>query len=95
MYNEIGALEPTDSMLPRYASVYIHDIEHAVTNRKHFYRSLRENLSSHLARMLEQSNKLVKSFLSLRDLIRNNGIPDDVKLVIHAHEKKCPTCSKV
>ena len=40
--------------------------------------------------MLEQNNNLVKLFLSLRDLMQKNGIPDDVKLVIHAHEKATP-----
>ena len=40
--------------------------------------------------MLEQNNTLVKSFLSLRDLMQKNGIPDDVKLVIHTHEEAKP-----
>ena len=65
MYHEIGALQTTKGMLPRYASVYIHDTEYATKHRKHFYRSLREGLLSRLALMLEDKNSLVKSFLSL------------------------------
>ena len=40
--------------------------------------------------MLEEKKRLVKSFLLLRNLIENNGIPDDVNLVIHAHGKTMP-----
>ena len=40
--------------------------------------------------MLEEKNNYVKSFLSLRNLIQIIGIPDDVKLVIHEHEKSMP-----
>ena len=32
----------------------------------------------------------MKSFLSSRNLIQINGIPDDLKLVIHAHKKTLP-----
>ncbi len=90
MYHEIGALQPANGMYPRYASVYIHDTDHATSNRKHFYNGLREDLLSRLPLMLEQNNNLVKSFISLRDLIKNNEIPDDVKLVIHAHNRTMP-----
>ena len=40
--------------------------------------------------MLEGKNRLVKSFLSLRNSIEYNGIPDDGKVVFHAHEKTMP-----
>ena len=90
MYHEIGALLPATGMVPRYASVYIHDTERAASNRKHFFSMLREDLLSRLALMLERKNSLVKSFRSLRDLIQNNGIPEDAQLVIHAHEKTMP-----
>ena len=33
MYHEIGALENATGMLPRFASVYIHDTENATSNR--------------------------------------------------------------
>ena len=40
--------------------------------------------------MFEEKNRVAKSFLSLRNLIENNGIPDDGKLVFHVHEKTMP-----
>ena len=32
----------------------------------------------------------MKSFISLGNLIQSNGVSDDMKLVIHAHEKTIP-----
>ena len=86
-HNEIGALEPRNVMVPRYTSVYMHNTEHATSNRKDFYSGLREDLLSELALMLEEKNNHMKSFISLGNLTQSNGIPDDMKLVIHAHEK--------
>ena len=40
--------------------------------------------------MLHESNKPMQTFLSLRDLLHSNRIPQDVKLVIHVHERKNP-----
>ena len=37
MYHEIQALQPATRMLPRFASLYIHDTEHATSSRDHFY----------------------------------------------------------
>ena len=49
-----------------------------------------KDLLFQFALMLDEENNLVNSFVSLRNLIEINGIPDDVKLVIHAHEKPMP-----
>ena len=86
MYHAIGALRQPTRVIPRFASVYIHDTDHAASNRKHFYGELREDILRWLSDMLHQNNKLVKSFASLRDLIQSKKITDDVKLVMHAHE---------
>ena len=85
MYHEIGALIPPIGMKPRFSAVYIFNTEHASHNRKHFYSILRERLLSRLANVLHGNNKLVQTFLSLRDLVNKNRIPEDVPLVIHAH----------
>ena len=66
------------------------DTEHANSNSKHFYSGLRESLLSQLAVMLEENNSLVNSFMSLRNLIQSNEVPDDEKLVIRAHERAIP-----
>ena len=62
MYHEIGALEPATGILPRLASLYIHDTEQATSNRKQFYSILSESLLIRLALMLEENNNLVKPF---------------------------------
>ena len=90
MYHEIGALEPATGMLPRFASVYIHDTEHATSNRKHFYSSLSESLLNPASSYAGRKQQFGEVFVSLRNIIQRSVLPDDVKLVIHAHEKAIP-----
>ncbi len=40
--------------------------------------------------MLHENNKLVQKFVSLRDLMNSNQIPENVELVIHARERTKP-----
>ena len=40
--------------------------------------------------MVEENNNLVKSFISLQNIIQVNGFPDDEKLMVHAQEKTVP-----
>ena len=77
-------------MLPRFALLYIYGTEQATSNRKHFYSSLRQSLLNRLALTLEEKNNLAKLSISLRNIIQCNGLPDDLKLVIYAHEKTIP-----
>ena len=86
----MGALIPPTGKKPRFAAVYIHDTDNTAEHRKHFYRILREDLLSRLASKLHEKNSLVHTFISLRDLMNANRIPEDVPLVIHAHEKTKP-----
>ena len=87
MYHERGALIPPTGKKPRFAAVYIQDTEQAAQNRKHSYGVLREELLYSLGNFLQESNRLVLTFVSIRDLIQTNPIPEEVKLVIHAHER--------
>jgi len=87
MYHEMGTLSPPSGLKPRFASVYIHDTEHATRNRKHFYGQLRESILSRIAVVLRETNELVKSFMSLCGLIMERKIPESVQLVVHAHSK--------
>ena len=89
MCHEIEALQPLSRMLPQFAKVYTHNTEHATSKRKHFYTGLLGSLLSQLALMLEENNNLVKPFISLRNVIQSNRVPNNVKLVIDAHEKQC------
>ena len=96
MYHEIRALQPASGIIPRYAYVYINDTEYATLNRKHFYCRLCESMHSQLAVMLEENKNLVNYFISLRNLIQSNGVPENTKLVIHAYEENnSRACSKV
>ncbi len=87
MYDEIDALNPPAVLKHGFASVCIHGTEHAAMNRKHFYGQLREPLLQKIAAMLEKSNELMKSFVSLRDLMMKGMIPESVQLLIHARSK--------
>ena len=69
---------------PDFAAVYIHATEHAGLNRKYFYDL------AQLGNMLHEHNKLVQTFVSLRDPMNTDQIPEDVKLVIYAHERTKP-----
>ncbi len=69
IYHAIGALRLPSGGTPRFESVYIHGTDEAASNRKCFYGKIVEDLLRRLSTMLEQSNNLVKSFISLRQLI--------------------------
>ena len=84
----MGTLIPPIGKKPRLGALYIYDTEHTSHNKKHFYDILCENLHSLLASMLHGNNKLVRTFLSLLNLVNTNRIMEDVLLVIYAHESK-------
>ncbi len=86
MYHEMEALLPPTGMKPRFAAVYIHDTEQAALLRKYFYSVPHEKLVGKLASMLNENYNLVRTFISLRDLIQRDCIPEEVQIVIHAHE---------
>ncbi len=90
MYYGTGALNPPAVLKHGFASVCIHDTEHAAMNRKHFYGQLREPLLQKISAMLEKSNEPMKSFVSLRDLMMKGMISESVQLLIHAHSKINP-----
>ena len=54
------------------------------------HRTLDEVSILKLAQMLEERNNLVKYFVSLRDLIVSKRIPEELVLVLHAHERTRP-----
>ena len=55
-----------------------------------FYGLLREDLLARIANKLHETNNLVRTFVTLEDLMDSNKIPEDLKLVIHAHERTNP-----
>ncbi len=90
MYHEIGALIPPTGKKPRFPAFCSHDTEQAAMHRKHFYGLLREELLARLDNTLNETNNLVRTFVTLKDLMDSNKIAEDVKLVIHAHERTNP-----
>ena len=90
MYHQIGAMSSLPGQAPQFASLYFHDTDYATMNRKDVHRTLDEELLRELAQMLEERNNLVKSFVALRDLIASKRIPEELELVLHAHERIRP-----
>ena len=80
-------MNPLSGKDPQFASLYFHDTEFATLNRKQMHRSLDDTLLKGIAQMLETYNCLVKSFVSLRDLIASGKVPPNVDLILHAHER--------
>ena len=83
-------MNPLPGQAPQFASLYFHDTEYATVTRKDGHLSLDEGLLRELAQMLEERNNLVKSFVTLRDLIASKRIPEELELVLHAHERVRP-----
>ncbi|KAL3625913.1 hypothetical protein CASFOL_030442 [Castilleja foliolosa] len=107
-YHLIGCLLPEDGAAPKFAQMYIYDTDNEVTNRKNFVRGLSDdnNLSDEiidgLRQMLDDNNKLVKTFRMAKDRILESG---DANVRIRLLGKKrngteertrdLPTCSEV
>lgn len=77
MYHRMGGLIPPDGLSPRYASLYIYDIENSATNRSRFFANIDENVMVKLEKMLLEKNK-------------SKEIPEDLDLIIHT-QKQNPT----
>ena len=89
LYHEIVALISPVDKKPRYAALYIHDTDHTA-KRKCFFDEIHTDLLERLAGMLHERNKLLQTFISLRDLMKANQIPEEAQIMIHAHEKTKP-----
>ena len=74
--------------MPRFASVYIHDTDHAPLNRKKFKGKLSGRPFMSFFGHAASEQQVDKSFTSLRDLIESKKVPDDVNLVIFAHDRR-------
>ena len=65
MYHEIGALIPPTGKKPRFPAFCSYETEQAAMHRKHFYGLLREELLAGLANTLNETNNLVRTFVTL------------------------------
>ncbi len=82
----MGALIPPADKKPRYAAVSIHNTDHRAL-RKSLFDQIREDSLEHLWGTLQESDKLIHTFISLRDLMKANQITEEAQLMIHVHEK--------
>ena len=90
MYHQIGAMSPFPRQKPQFASLYFHDMEYATQTRKAGNALMDENILKGPAEMFQICNKIVRSFLTLRDPINSGHIPHEMELVLHAHERTKP-----
>ncbi|KAL3629891.1 hypothetical protein CASFOL_026203 [Castilleja foliolosa] len=107
-YHLIGGLIPEDGSTPKFAQMYIYDTENEVSNRKNSMRgssndnNLCEDIIDGLKQMLDDNNKLVKSFRMAKDKIKESG-DANVRLRLIGKRKlskeekthDLPTCSEV
>ncbi|KAL3633895.1 hypothetical protein CASFOL_022657 [Castilleja foliolosa] len=107
-YHLIGGLIPEDGSTPKFAQMYIYDTENEVSNRKNSVRgssndnNLCEDIIDGLKQMLDDNNKLVKSFRMAKDKIKESG-DANVRLRLIGKRKlskeekthDLPTCSEV
>ncbi|KAL3626707.1 hypothetical protein CASFOL_029450 [Castilleja foliolosa] len=105
-YHLIGSLLPENSASPKFAQMYIFDTENEVSNRKNSVRGASNNLSEEiidgLKIMLDENNKLVKTFRMAKDRILENGDANvRVRLIGKRTNNRVdqvngmPTCSEV
>ena len=81
IHHLMGSLLPTDDERPRFAQLYIYDTENEVENKMSSFifdetsKDLSQSIVQLLIEMLNQTNKLVKSFRMVKDRFKLPEIP--------------------
>ncbi|XP_057423555.1 uncharacterized protein LOC130717366 [Lotus japonicus] len=92
-YHRIGSLIPKEGDTPKFAQLYIYDTKNEVVNRiSHFGENagtskIDQTLVIDLIKMVDESNKLAKSFRRVRDLIEEGG-GEDVSLRLFRNRRQ-------
>ncbi|KAL3626703.1 hypothetical protein CASFOL_029446 [Castilleja foliolosa] len=107
-YHLIGSLLPENGATPKFAQMYIYDTENEVSNRKNSVRGMSNNnnlcddIIDESKKMLDDSNKLVKTFRMAKDKIKESGESNvKVRLIGKRTNNKdertrdLPTCNEV
>ncbi|KAL3651503.1 hypothetical protein CASFOL_004505 [Castilleja foliolosa] len=107
-YHLIGSLLPEDGTTPKFAQMYIYDTENEISHRKNSVRgssgvnNLCEDVIVGLKDMLDNNNKLVKTFRMAKDTIQKSCDANvRVRLIGNRQKNKddrtrnLPTCSEV
>ena len=77
----MGSLLPVNNDSPKFAQLYVYDIENEIHNRMSSYifddasKNLTESIIRILIKMLDQTNKLVKLFRTVKTRFRYFEIP--------------------
>ncbi|KAL3637900.1 hypothetical protein CASFOL_018348 [Castilleja foliolosa] len=107
-YHLIGSFLPEDGTTPKFAQMYIYDTENEISHRKNSVRgssgvnNLCEDVIVGLKDMLDDNNKLVKTFRMAKDKIQKSCDANvRVRLIGKRQNSKddrtrnLPTCSEV
>ncbi|XP_019199897.1 PREDICTED: uncharacterized protein LOC109193510 [Ipomoea nil] len=79
-YHLIGSLVPTEGSIPKFAQLYIYDIDNEINNRINSVREdsnsrdINEEIVVELKNMLDQNNVLVNCFRMARTEIQSNPV---------------------
>ncbi len=91
IHHFIDPLNPSEGLRPRYLSVFIHDsIENESERANHRQQDVPGVSTSVLyclEQMLRNCNFLVQNFLSVRELCRDQEVPESIRLVIPANRR--------
>ena len=88
IYHRIGSLLPQDGESPKFAQLYFHDTDHEIGNRMEIMSSLDQQTVEIIQDTLHDCNPYICSLKSGLELMR---ISPDVKLVLHADERRRPS----
>ncbi|XVF08214.1 hypothetical protein REPUB_Repub06bG0207000 [Reevesia pubescens] len=105
-HHKIGTLIPKEGQLPKFAQLYIYDIEHEVSNRLRVMSSgksqsgINTAVVNGLLRMLDEYNPLVKVFRMARDRFKESDYhPVKINLLekrkINGAQYNLPSASEV
>ncbi|XP_020082250.1 uncharacterized protein LOC109705878 [Ananas comosus] len=105
-YHRMGSLLPTNGQRPKFAQLYIYDIENEIDNRMRAFNSsdeiknINRNIVRSLLEMFDCVNEIVKAFRMVRDRFRiDDYLPISLRLIGDRAENRPqynpPSCSEI
>ncbi|KAL5262078.1 hypothetical protein ACHWQZ_G007688 [Mnemiopsis leidyi] len=88
MYHRIGSLLPAEGESAKFAQLYFHDTENAVSNRMNVVSGLQEHNIQLIDRVLREVNPYITSLKAGIELMEASP---EVRLVLHADKNRRPT----
>lgn len=96
VYHRIGHLFPSEGKSPKFAQIYIYDIENELRNRIQWNKALHLEVLDGLQKMMHNCNPFIDSFKHTAEIIKT-----DAKMIIRADTNKdsrrynMPTTSEI